>query len=296
MMSGNGPGQSQARHPSSMTGDGKILVRLGRKSLPQNAPVQRWLSRVGAFAMVGQSPPRLLFDLSDPGFTLHTLRARYDYGAALDTMISPYDVEEELADWVRTPSGVRHTLDWFLASGIWTGLLRRIPKLVVYKEAEELLASRMRFRQTNAYAFCRQALRDGRPVVRQHRQLDSNQRIDAYFERFEALFESIGRLGMQRPADSAWQDLLDPGRHISVAIAADGSLVKLPGAKHRVAIARLLGLPRIPVRVTMIHIDFLRARGVPQLTSSALKSLVAQVAHGPAGTIMHGAEYGEGHV
>jgi ParB-like chromosome segregation protein Spo0J len=90
-------------------------------------------------------------------------------------------------------------------------------------------------------------------VTRQHRRLRTRADVDEYFERFVALFRSIEQHGVVRRA--AGRD-----RDIGVALGPWGDLVRLPGGQHRLAIASVLGLERIPVQIRMVHADLLRRR------------------------------------
>src|SRR5690606_7320106 len=112
---------------------------------------------------------------------------------------------------------------------------------------------------------------------------DSTAAIDRYFTRYVGLFASVQAHGL-RPATRAesthpWR----MGAVISVAMGPQGRWIKLPGAKHRVAIAQALGLPRIPVQLGMVHADairqVMRERSLPPLP--ALRELLERFRNEP---------------
>jgi len=81
--------------------------------------------------------------------------------------------------------------------------------------------------------------------------------LEERHRRLDVLIESLRRDG--------WLPHHDVGapfaREMAVAVGRDGSLLRNSGGLHRVIIARLLGLPRIPCRVLVEHRDALEGIG-----------------------------------
>lgn len=211
------------------------------------------------------------------GFWLPVAYAVQRFGPKLDLVIRPDAIEYVLLDGVALDGRRLHTGLWFVGAGDWTPIRWPMTRHQVSREAAELLEQDLRYRDTAVYRSYRQRAETPRPMVRNRVLLDSVAQIDAYFERFVALFESIrengvlrrsARVRMMLPggrARSWWTELGE--QDIGVAIDATGRLCKLPGGQHRFAIARALGLSEIPVQVRMLHADALQGRSAQGLAS-----------------------------
>lgn len=213
----------------------------------------------------------------EAGFWLPVAFALQRFGQRLDLAISPGAIDHVLLDGVAAGSRRLHTGQWFIGAGDWTPILWPVSRHQISREAAELLAQDLRFRDTAVYRSYRQRAERNRAMVRNRMLLDSPARIDAYFERFASLFESIRENGVVRR--SAGSGLFVQGRgqrswwtelgeqDIGVAIDATGRLCKLPGGQHRFAIARALGLSEIPVQVRLLHAGVLQGRSAQALVS-----------------------------
>ncbi len=211
------------------------------------------------------------------GFWLPVAYAVQRFGPRLDLVIRPGAIEHVLLDCVALGDRRLHTGLWFVGAGDWTPISWPMTRHQVTREAAELIAQDLRYRDTAVYRSYRRRAETPRPMVRNRVLLDSVAQIDAYFERFVALFESIRENGVLRRsaqgrmvlpggrARSWWTELGE--QDIGVAIDATGRLCKLPGGQHRFAIARALGLSEIPVQVRMLHAEALQGRSAQALTS-----------------------------
>lgn len=160
-----------------------------------------------------------------------------------------------------------HTGHWFIGAGDWSPILLSFARHQVSREAQELAAADLRFRDTPVYARYRRRAEAGKPMVRNRLVLDTPAAVDVYFEGFVALFESIREHGLRRRAEFAgrrgWRAggrrwLAELGEQdIGVALTAKGRLVKLPGGQHRFAIARALRLAAVPVQLRLLHVGAL---------------------------------------
>lgn len=178
-----------------------------------------------------------------------------------------------LQDWVRCGTRVVHTADHFLFTADWSELLFAGEQTRTMCEARALSAARLDFRRAATYTEDLRRVQAGDFFRRNKVTIDSEALLDAYYSRFVRLFASIGEHGVLPLAQArrrapglagvsavrGWR--VDRGeRDIGVAVGPQGELVVLPGAKHRLAIAAVLGVRRVPVQVRMVHGDWLRAQ------------------------------------
>lgn len=192
------------------------------------------------------------------GFSLPSAWAVAACGQNLQFNCPPGQLALQLTDWVGCEGKRWHVNDYFLGTGDWTPLLKPSADTFVAKEAEELHACALDYRATRSYAVLKQAALDGRPVRRQQVLLDQPEHVDRYFERFVELFRSIEERGVLSCARlRGGRQTLAMERDIGVAIGIDGEIIRLPGGQHRTAIARVLGLERLPVEVRLVHIAWL---------------------------------------
>ena len=194
------------------------------------------------------------------GFFIPTAWAQACLKDRLLTEVPTWEIRQVMFDWLHVGDHRLHISDYFIGGGDWSVFLRSIEKSAIVHEAEQLIEKNLAWSETQDYRAMLQAIEHGTPLRRQQTLLDSEEAIARYFDRFQILLESIRTRGMLRPCevDRPAGGLVES--EIGVALNRDGSLVKLPGAQHRVAIARAIGLPRIPVEVRMIHAGLVRER------------------------------------
>ncbi len=175
-----------------------------------------------------------------------------------------------LHDWVSCRGRVVHTADFFLFNGDWAPLLIDAEATRTMQEARSIFAAGLNFQKAGVYREDCARLAQGRYFRRNKTLIDSRALLDQYYHRFVSLFESIGRHGVLPLSDARQRE---PGfdapsavrdwtvslgeREIGVAIGPLGEVIVLPGAKHRLAVATVLGIERVPVEVRMVHRDWL---------------------------------------
>jgi hypothetical protein len=200
------------------------------------------------------------------------------FGLALDDLkrsgiplpmidLAPGTIEYLLCDWVKVDGRAWHSLDGFLGSGDWSAILRPPWQITILKEARQLHKAGLRYQQIPAYGRLCKLAETGKPVTRQQVRLSDRPRIDAYFERYAALFRSIEKEGL-------WK-VPSPGDRLpGVALTAGGQFVRLQGGQHRWAIAMTLELPTVPVELRLLHLDAWRSAGsVDECVARALDRL-----------------------
>lgn len=173
-------------------------------------------------------------------------------------------------DWVELDNHQVYVADNFITSGDWSGLLTDIRTSSVYKEAEQVQKYQLNFKQSVVYQNYVNKLAKGKKIVRNKTNLNSVVKLDQYFLRYQALFASIkthGLLNLKeaklkesslnhvskvRRWQASWTET-----EIGVAIGPKGEIATLPGAKHRLSIATMLGIKSARAQVRMVHIDWL---------------------------------------
>lgn len=150
----------------------------------------------------------------------------------------------------------------------WPGYVKRWPLLICggewdladsesppFREEQmtQLFVHRIPYRETDRYRQMREELQQfGRTRLLPHCQ--SVEEIDRYFEGVLSLYDRIRTEGYQpRTAATAGAG------EISVRIARNGRLIKCGEGTHRLAIARVLNVPSVPVVVDLVHWHWAKA-------------------------------------
>ncbi len=214
------------------------------------------------------------------------------YGAALHLDLDPAALVHRISDEVITPRGARW-MGWsFLDAADWDGVISRIDESPIHKEMCELVAGPADYRHTQTYLNLMRGIEVGRPAYRHGVLMSSTDRIDAYIIYCHDLIKSarkcgivrhtvLGRFHRLRLKHRRLRSIaVDAGeRDVGVAIGADGTIIRLLGGKHRMAIAQALKLPRIPVEVRLVHVAWIaeqmKRTGLP--AHLALKEGVAEL-------------------
>ncbi len=208
-------------------------------------------------------------------FAIPTPLAIPHCGERLTVAVSPAEVDLVMYDWVAAGGRRFHVDRFFVGGGDWSPLLDPVEDSSICREARELHEAGMDRHATHVYRRYLERARAGRPVRRNKVPLATDAAVDAYFDRFVGLFESVrrhgilrretlsradeealGGIGRELPMRRLWSEWVE--KEIGVAISAHGELIKLPGGQHRTAIARVLGLATIPVQVRLVHRDWWR--------------------------------------
>lgn len=210
--------------------------------------------------------------------------ARY-FSRSLEFDCTVARIATDMPDWVlyapedsQTGHRIWHIHRFALGAGDWSGLLLPVVENTVFQEAQQLNAVDFRFREAQVYAAYREAMERGRPRMRNYVLLDSPARIDAYFLGFIELFESIALHGLQRrramrqkaatqpPATTrskaSWLRWFNRWSEcdIGIAVGAQGTLHRLPGGQHRMAVAHVLNIGTVPVTARLIHADWVETQ------------------------------------
>jgi hypothetical protein len=144
--------------------------------------------------------------------------------------------------------------------------IRPLSESTVHQLMTQLVQHGRAYREMPAYAGLLKQASLGKPVVMNGVALDREVVIDAYFEHYLRLIESIRRSGLL-PRDEVARSTADPlvrlpnveenERDVQIAVSPDGELLQMGTGRHRTAIAQALGLERMPVEIRLIHAEWL---------------------------------------
>lgn len=137
-------------------------------------------------------------------------------------------------------------------SGNWDQGCMPFASTPVYTFLADLQACEFDYQRTHFYRALLSDLQAGKQRSYKSLLLDSEQAIEQLFEGYVRVFKSMAAEGYK--ADKA----LDP---ICVMVGRDGRLIKEEKGRHRLAIAQLVGVERVPVLVRHIHPDWLATVG-----------------------------------
>lgn len=181
--------------------------------------------------------------------------AKAYFGDALAFNVPLKLIQKELPDWLAIDNHPCHTLQPFITHFNLADLLQPAKYVSLSMHIDALVKSDWQAKNTSAYQTFLAAA-DTQPHTRHKIRLDSEAKIQAYFDKIKSLYDSIKTQGLQVHCEDNRANFR--GSPIYVGIDADGQLFKLPSGKHRLAIAKILGLQSVPVVVNMIHADWIK--------------------------------------
>ncbi|MFU8866413.1 hypothetical protein [Natronococcus sp.] len=168
------------------------------------------------------------------------------------------------------PWRLGHVID-----GDWDEAEGRFEETTVYRSLEARFLEGADWEETELYAEYRDRLEAGDPYWR----CTTEAELEAYFERIDALYETVAEEGYRSQRELLASDDADPReentdavhpvvQEIGVNVYRDGELVKKGTGFHRLAIAKLLDLEEIPVTVRVRHADWQAVRDEIRAASS----------------------------
>lgn len=181
---------------------------------------------------------------------------------ALVRLTAPYDhtIDIDKVYWI-SPSRITYSaLQEFnirdfkgrVIGGDWDKLEKRFCELDIYQAFKEVCLEGRRWQETVFYQRSLEALAAGQILWECRNQSEFEQRC----QRIEALFHTIQQEGYKSQAELIrTRSLYDPmqvDEEVIVSVGRHGDLLFSDGA-HRLAIASLLGIPRIPVKIAVRH-------------------------------------------
>jgi hypothetical protein len=144
-----------------------------------------------------------------------------------------------------------------IADGDWDRLGLRFDQTDVYRSFHEHFVQGRAWHQTELYRRVMDEISQGH--VRYG--CKNSGQYEAKCRALDAMFEHIRRSGYRAQAGIARdeEDLYKAEDEISVCVGRHGDLLFEDG-RHRLAMAKILGLPRVPIKITMVHKQWHRFR------------------------------------
>ncbi|WP_373504868.1 hypothetical protein [Aestuariivirga sp.] len=194
-------------------------------------------------------------------------------GGSLVIHADPRLVQEQFPPAAKINGETLRFDDCAIGRGKWQPHLRPVQGSALYREVGDVLAGGG-IRNRQSFADLMRKAENGKPAIRYLLALDSEHKIERYFDEVFSLVESIrtngyrtrarrepeeaGLAAAERATDARSQLVEMMETEVGMAVDADGALVRVGPGNHRFAIAHQLGLPRIPVELRLFHARWLR--------------------------------------
>jgi hypothetical protein len=192
--------------------------------------------------------------------------------------------------WLRDGGGwkstrlhlTRNVQGRFVAGGDWD---RAATPLILRPTVRQLFLEGLPYRQTDEYEYLRVRVEAGR--LARTRGCRTIEELDAYFETMIATYDAIRRTGYRSQAELG----LDGSDEIRVCVTRDGELTVFGGGTHRLAMAQILDVKKVPVVVKRVHAAWVATwidtkargyvvaavdRGIAALQAGGLRSRTAE--------------------
>jgi hypothetical protein len=145
---------------------------------------------------------------------------------------------------------------FFVWHGDWDKKLIDIEEHEKIKIIKEMVVERKKYEDISFYSFAMDNMKRGEPLERVNILMDSKEKIMMYFEKQKKLFEKIKRQGFD----------IRVAPETGLVVTRDGNLIHYRQGHHTLAMARILGVENILVRVRAVHSTWL----LRQVKSNAL--------------------------
>lgn len=146
-------------------------------------------------------------------------------------------------------------------SGRWDQILGRFEERLVPKSLIRHFRHGVQWEDTLYYQEARMRVESGR----QYRGCSSFEELNDHFKSYDRLYEEIKTSGYERTVATDGADTI---REIGVSIGRGGELYWQKEGQHRLTIAKLLNLDRIPVQVAVRHAKWQDVRDKLRATPS----------------------------
>lgn len=268
-------------------------IGLDKRSYRRDLSRAFWFALVNTPAGIRLLPWQLrrALDQIDAGghpFAVSYPLARWGFGGALVLEIDPNRLETWLVSFASRGGRLVALRDFFVGSGDWSPLLHDITVSPLHNEIVDLIAHDLQIEDCPVYHRAIERLATEGPFVRNYVRLTRREDILTYFQHYVDLIDSVKTHGLMRRAErpdpgtlgglrSRYHQMIETD--VGVAVDRDGRLHRFRGGFHRTAIAKCLGLERMPVAVKLVHADWLKGvmaeTGLPphQAVIAGLESL-----------------------
>jgi hypothetical protein len=190
------------------------------------------------------------------------------FGGNLCVSVDPIRIKRKLGG--RGLSDVRGA---FLVDGLDSLPTDAMTSLYTYRDMEDIARHGADWRATRLGQWLRASVEAGRPPLVRGAVVTNEAEIEAYYQGYLAMFESMRAVGYRYEGKD----------HMCFGIGASGDVILIRRGTHRLAAAQLLSMPRVEGRVTHIDRAFAERavrdhpnRRVPDAILSAVSAAVAR--------------------
>jgi hypothetical protein len=141
----------------------------------------------------------------------------------------------------------------FIAPGNWDKDMRLFSDHGLYKRMKIPYNNGAKYDRNTLYAYFINQNEKGHRIVLNGLSMDTESNISKYIDHYVAIFESMKVEGFNFRKGTG---------SIGVAITRDMEMVKSFDGRHRLTVAKLLGLSKIRIRVTNVHKDLIPSKKV----------------------------------
>ena len=165
------------------------------------------------------------------------------FGGSLRVWVDPKRITRKLSG--RRLSDVRSA---FLVDGLDSLPTDAVTSLYTYRDMEDIARHGADWRATRLGQWLKASVDAGRPPLVRGATVTNEAEIEAYYQGYLAMFESMRDTGYRYEGKD----------HMCFGIGATGDVILIRRGTHRLAAAQLLSVPKVEGRVT--HIDRAFAR------------------------------------
>jgi hypothetical protein len=154
------------------------------------------------------------------------------------------------------PGAIRHHIEdpdimpdsLFVWSGDWDRKIIDIWKHEKFEALDELLVLKKKYKDIGFYTSALDEDRQGNTLKRGSMILDSGKEIIEYLRKQERLFEKIKSEGFD----------IKKAPETGIAITREGGIVHYRQGHHTLAIAKIIGVEKVKVRIRAVHSQWLK--------------------------------------
>ncbi len=189
-------------------------------------------------------------------------------GNKLDVQINPRELTQHVSmvHSFESKAMGKRARSQFIWKGDWDINTFDFKSIDRYQFIEDIWLNRNDVSSSNAYIHLLKQLQDGKPFRSHHKGvlLDSPEKIIVYLEQYLGYMKNMKENGFDASLGK---------ERLGVAIGRHGQLLKINRGLHRLAMAQVLGVENIKVRVNAVHFFWWQAIVNHQRGSLALKKI-----------------------
>jgi hypothetical protein len=168
---------------------------------------------------------------------IHAILASLCFGNSLVFKINPKLLKYHILDPDIMPENL------FVWSGEWDRDIILIEEHEKINMINELFVEKKDFRNTQFYSIAVNKMNEGKPLQRGNNILDSRENIRRYFKKNIELFNGIKNNGFK----------LNLAPEVGIVVGRDGRIIHFRQGHHTLAIAKILGVDNVIVRIRAVH-------------------------------------------